>query len=198
MRSHAQSNPAPVRTGTTLVPHQHQLMLPTCAPDPTRPLLLEAHGLAQGCPAGMRGFGPLLTHTGAGSPGASTANTAGVTAAQGTKCLSLGAWLGQLHGIGLQEFIFTQPCCQRGRVTSVELIKRRPKHWCQLLLVISTKNFSLVAYQKEQENLSALLFLIEHTHTYICVCMAFLKISPLPVFPWEDLGRRGSWSCCRR
>lgn len=44
---------------------------------------------------------------------------------------------GQPSSIGLQEFIFTQPCCQRGRVTSAELIKRRPKYWCQLLLVIS-------------------------------------------------------------
>lgn len=61
----------------------------------------------------------------------------GVTAVQDTKCPSPGARLGQLHGIGLQEFIFTQPCCQRGRVTSAELIKRRPKRWCQLLLVIS-------------------------------------------------------------
>ena len=36
-----------------------------------------------------------------------------------------------------RSFIFTQPYCQWGHVTSVELIKRHPKHWCQLLLVIS-------------------------------------------------------------
>ena len=40
---------------------------------------------------------------------------------------------------------------------------------------LSTRIFSLVAYQKEQENLTALLFLIEHTHahteTHIYICM---------------------------
>lgn len=38
---------------------------------------------------------------------------------------------------------------------------------------LSTRIFSLVAYQKEQENLTAVLFLIERTHrdTHIYICM---------------------------
>lgn len=62
---------------------------------------------------------------------------------------------------------------------------------------LSTRIFSLVAYQKEQENLTALLFLIERTHahtqahTYIYVCMAFLKIKAFACVPMGRFGEKG-------
>lgn len=60
-----------------------------------------------------------------------------------TQCGSAGALLplGCPERAAQQRWIarvyFYRPCCQWGHVTSVELIKRHPEHWCQLLLVIS-------------------------------------------------------------
>lgn len=62
-----------------------------------------------------------------------------------------------------------------------------------------------MAYQKEQEDLTALLFLIEHTHTGLYMCMAFLKIEPFACVPMGRFGEKGEpkllqdvfWGGCR-
>jgi len=169
--------PHQYHTGTTLVPHLHQLTLPACAPDPKGPLLLKAWHVAwhRGALLWCGALGQLA-HMGAGSPGASTADAAWGHCGAGHQMPVSGCPAGAAprHWIAGVYFypalLPTGTChiCGVDQKTSQALVSAAP---CDL----STKNFSLVAYQKEQENLSALLFLIEHTHTYICVCMAFSK-----------------------